>query len=128
MAATRRAFAITPVPSYTIWFNSGTKYKNFEQAEKSFRGFLADWKNLIATAGDDFHVMVVGHTDAVEASVELSRARAELVKERLIDLGIHWTRLRVQAKGDKELLMQTAPGVPEPMNRRVEFYSRYSGG
>jgi len=72
-------------------------------------------------------IIVIGHTDTVdkrEYNDALSLRRAETVKRLLIEAGIAAEQIAVQARGERELLIQTADGVDEPRNRRVEIRVR----
>jgi outer membrane protein OmpA-like peptidoglycan-associated protein len=72
-------------------------------------------------------IIVIGHTDTVakrEYNDALSMRRAETVKRILVEAGIAADQIAVQARGERELLIQTADGVDEPRNRRVEIRVR----
>lgn len=72
-------------------------------------------------------IIVIGHTDTVakrEYNDALSMKRAETVKRILVEAGIAADQIAVQARGERELLIQTADGVDEPRNRRVEIRVR----
>ena len=72
-------------------------------------------------------IIVIGHTDTVakrEYNDALSLKRAETVKRVLVEAGIAADQIAVQARGERELLIQTADGVDEPRNRRVEIRVR----
>lgn len=72
-------------------------------------------------------IIVIGHTDTVakrEYNDALSLKRAETVKRILVQAGIAADQISVQARGERELLIQTADGVDEPRNRRVEIRVR----
>lgn len=72
-------------------------------------------------------VLVIGHTDRVgnlEDNDRLSLERAQVIREKLIALGIDAARLKFQGRGERELLVATDDGVDEPKNRRVEINVR----
>jgi outer membrane protein OmpA-like peptidoglycan-associated protein len=72
-------------------------------------------------------IMVIGHTDTVgtsEYNDELSRARAERMREVLVGIGLPRDRIQVAGRGERELMLPTADNVPEPRNRRVEISVR----
>lgn len=72
-------------------------------------------------------IIVIGHTDTVakrEYNDALSLKRAETVKRILVEASIAADQISVQARGERELLIQTADGVDEPRNRRVEIRVR----
>jgi outer membrane protein OmpA-like peptidoglycan-associated protein len=72
-------------------------------------------------------VVVIGHTDrvgTVQHNDALSLQRAETVRRELVRLGIPIDRIQVAGRGEREPLVPTAEGVPEPRNRRVEITVR----
>ncbi len=71
--------------------------------------------------------MVIGHTDTVGTmsyNDQLSLARAERMREMLIELGIAPERIQARGRGKRELLIATPDDVREPRNRRVEINVR----
>ncbi len=67
-------------------------------------------------------VVVIGHTDTQASTaynMTLSEARAKLIKDNLIAHGITPEMIRVEARGESDLLIPTADNVDEPRNRRV---------
>jgi outer membrane protein OmpA-like peptidoglycan-associated protein len=67
---------------------------------------------------------VIGYTDRSgdEAiNIALSKHRATVVAERLVELGVNKDDLTVCAYGSSRPLVETRPGVREPQNRRVEL-------
>ena len=72
-------------------------------------------------------ILVIGHTDTVGAedfNDQLSRARAERMRELLAGMGLGRERIQVAGRGERELMLPTADNVPEPRNRRVEISVR----
>lgn len=70
---------------------------------------------------------MIGHTDAVgshQYNDALSVQRAERMRDDLVKRGIPVERIRVEARGKRELRVPTADGVAEPRNRRVEISVR----
>ena len=77
-----------------------------------------------AIEGEIIHIRAVGHADASGTqahNMALSKHRAEAVKATLVDFGIPADQIVIDWKGETELLVPTADGVKEPMNRRVEI-------
>jgi len=73
------------------------------------------------------NVVVIGHTDRVgsrKRNDALSLKRAQWVRARLIAAGIPKDRIEAVGRGEREPLIPTADGVPEPENRRVEIRVR----
>ena len=72
-------------------------------------------------------IAVIGHTDTVGGlpyNDRLSLARAERMREMMIELGIPAGRIDAAGRGKRELLVPTEDNVPEPRNRRVEINVR----
>jgi OmpA-OmpF porin, OOP family len=72
-------------------------------------------------------IVVIGHTDTVGTMAyndQLSLARAERMREMLIELGIPPERIQARGRGERELLVPTTDDVREPRNRRVEINVR----
>jgi len=72
-------------------------------------------------------VVVTGHTDTVgdkSYNDTLSLERAKAVSKLFIARGIPADSVSVAGRGQRELLIQTADNVPEPLNRRVEITVR----
>lgn len=72
-------------------------------------------------------ILVIGHTDAVgnaQFNDQLSRQRAQRVRDDLVKRGIAADRIVVSGRGKREPLIPTAEGVSEPKNRRVEINVR----
>ena len=69
-------------------------------------------------------ITATGHTDTSgpEAyNMALSLRRANAVKDALVREGVPATAITVVGKGESQPLVQTADGVREPQNRRVEI-------
>jgi outer membrane protein OmpA-like peptidoglycan-associated protein len=72
-------------------------------------------------------IVVIGHTDTVgnlAFNDRLSLARAERLREMMVELGIPPERIQAAGRGKRELLVQTDDNVSEPRNRRVEISVR----
>jgi outer membrane protein OmpA-like peptidoglycan-associated protein len=72
-------------------------------------------------------IEVIGHTDTTgtsEFNQELGLKRAQAVAETLRSMGMNTANMSVASHGDRDLLVQTPKGVPEPKNRRVEVIVR----
>jgi len=72
-------------------------------------------------------VQVTGHTDRVGTQADndrLSLERAQAIRDMLIQRGIKATFIRAVGRGDREPLVPTPAGQPEPKNRRVEVTVR----
>lgn len=72
-------------------------------------------------------IVVIGHTDTVGGLAfndRLSLARAQRLREMLVELGIPGERVQAAGRGKRELLVPTADNVSEARNRRVEINVR----
>lgn len=72
-------------------------------------------------------IVVIGHTDTVGGLAfndKLSLARAERLREMMVELGIAPGRIQAAGRGKRELLVPTDDNTPEPRNRRVEISVR----
>lgn len=72
-------------------------------------------------------VSVIGHTDTVYTTIyndQLALTRATKVSELLQENGLKANSLTIESHGKRNLLVPTADGVREPMNRRVEVSLR----
>jgi outer membrane protein OmpA-like peptidoglycan-associated protein len=79
--------------------------------------------NAYKTKGNA-RITATGHTDTSgpEAyNMALSLRRANTVKDALVRNGVPATAIAVVGRGEQGLLVQTADGVREPQNRRVEI-------
>jgi hypothetical protein len=87
-------------------------------------------ENTIAQAANAFkttgsaRVTATGHTDKSgpeNYNMALSLRRANTVKDSLVRNGVPASAISVIGKGESQPLVQTADGVREPQNRRVEI-------
>jgi len=72
-------------------------------------------------------IVVIGHTDTVGGlryNDRLSLARAERVRQMLVERGLPAQRIQVRGRGEREPLVATDDDVSEPRNRRVEINVR----
>jgi outer membrane protein OmpA-like peptidoglycan-associated protein len=70
----------------------------------------------------DVHVLVIGHTDNVgpaSYNLELSRQRATMVADYLIQSGVPVDRVRVEGRGEEEPAASNATETGRRLNRRV---------
>ena len=86
--------------------------------------------NTIRQAADQFkatgkaRITATGHTDRSgpeSYNMALSLRRANAVKDALVRDGVPAPAITVIGKGETQPLVQTADGVREPQNRRVEI-------
>src|SRR5882757_7994484 len=108
---------VTP-PSFMVFFDwdrsnlSQQALTTIQQAANAFK------------SKGSARITATGHTDTSgpEAyNMALSLRRANAVKDALVRNGVPTTAIAVIGKGETQLLVQTADGVREPQNRRVEI-------
>lgn len=108
---------IPPAPTYhTVYFETDTTTLTAESQQ-----LISDIYAEIANRPYP-EVVVIGHTDTQASAaynIGLSQARAELVKADLLSRGINPAEISIEARGESDLLVQTADNVDEPLNRRV---------
>jgi len=107
--------------SFLLYFHEG----NDEMTPDSEREFGRVFTEISARAYPE--ISVIGHTDAVgntQSNDQLSRQRAQRVRDDLVQRGISADRIEVYSRGKREPLVPTSAGVSEPRNRRVEINVR----
>jgi|GEM_PF-3305854 len=111
----------TRVPSLVIPF-----VKNEQELELS--GDVQQWCDAVRThlmAHPELSIKVTGHTDAdgdAELNKRLSLRRAEIVKARLVDLGLPVDRITPIGVGADEPIADNLTSAGKAMNRRVEIH------
>ena len=89
------------------------------QAESTIQQAAATFKTIGSA-----RVTATGHTDKSgpdNYNMALSLRRANTVKDSLVRNGVPATAISVVGVGESQPLVQTADGVREPQNRRVEI-------
>ena len=107
--------------NYLLYFRSGRTELTLE----SQAIFERAKKQIMAMPAAD--VVVIGHTDRAGSQRRndaLSLQRARWVRARLIAEGVPKDRIEAIGRGERDPLIQTADGVAEPQNRRVEIRVR----
>jgi outer membrane protein OmpA-like peptidoglycan-associated protein len=107
--------------SYTLYFLEG-KDELTDASRQELERVFSDLKSRPLP-----DIMVIGHTDTVgtlEYNDRLSRARADRLREMLVELGIPGDRIQAAGRGKRELLVPTEENVSEARNRRVEISVR----
>jgi outer membrane protein OmpA-like peptidoglycan-associated protein len=113
--------AVMPPPPkvFTLYFIEGTTQITADSAAT-----LEDLRRAIGPTSD---VQITGHTDTTgDAAIndKLSLDRATQVRATLVADGLPVADARVTGRGERELRVQTGPGVSEAANRRVEVTVR----
>jgi outer membrane protein OmpA-like peptidoglycan-associated protein len=126
-AEVRRDFgaALAALPgkptSFTLYFLEGSDELT-TQSQAELEKVFAELKRRPLP-----DVVVIGHTDTVggsEYNDQLSRARAERMRELLASMGLPQERIQAAGRGEREPMVPTADNVSEPRNRRVEISVR----
>lgn len=107
----------------TITFHNIGFEVNSDQVTASTRPVLARVAKAL-NAQTNFHIEVGGHTDSdgsAEYNEKLSEARAQAVRQYLIDQGVDAERLTAQGYGELDPIASNETASGKAMNRRVEF-------
>ena len=114
--------AMPPPPkSFMVYFLSGSD--DFTEESKAAITSLMDELKQRPSP----EVTVIGHTDRVggdDQNDTLSLQRAGRMKELLVGMGVPADSIDTAGRGSREALVDTADGVDEPRNRRVEVNVR----
>jgi OOP family OmpA-OmpF porin len=101
---------------YTVYFVAG----GTELTASSQVSMNEALEAALARSGGE--IVVTGHTDTigtVARNDELSRSRADQVRQLFLDRGFPPDRIEAVGRGERELAVQTPDQVDEPLNRRV---------
>jgi OOP family OmpA-OmpF porin len=118
VAAPPPAPAAPQAPSFMVFFD-WDRSDISPQALNTLRQVASTYK----TKGSA-RVTATGHTDKSgpdDYNMALSLRRANAVKDALVREGVPATAISVIGRGETQPLVQTADGVREPQNRRVEI-------
>jgi hypothetical protein len=110
--------SVAQSPSYMLFFD-WDRATLTPQAMTTIREAAAAYK-----ATGSARITDVGNTDTSGSSdynMALSVRRADAVKNALIQNGVPASAIDSSGRGETSLLVQTADGVREPQNRRVEL-------
>ena len=107
--------------SFLLYFTTGTDELT-EESKLELDRMLEELRRRPAP-----DILVIGHTDRVGSELDndrLSLQRAERVRSSLVAQGIAPGRIEARGRGERDPIVQTADGVDEPKNRRVEINVR----
>ncbi len=110
--------AAPQAPSFMVFFDWDRSNLS-DQAMNTIRQAAGSYK----TKGSA-RITATGHTDKSgpdDYNMALSLRRANTVKDALVREGVPATAISVMGRGESQPLVQTADGVREPQNRRVEI-------
>ena len=101
--------------------------RNSSEIFKSGYAKIAEFAEFLKQ-NPGYKVEIIGHTDSVgkaERNMILSSARAEAVKDALVEQGIKESRLSFKGRGELEPLMSNRTAEGRKMNRRIEVKLKY---
>ena len=81
----------------------------------------------LAQKREFYEISIIGHSDTVgsdEYNMRLSSARATVVRDALLSLGIRSSQVELRYHGKRDPVVPTGDNVREPRNRRVEVVVR----
>jgi outer membrane protein OmpA-like peptidoglycan-associated protein len=81
----------------------------------------------LAKKREFYEISIIGHSDTVgsdEYNMRLSSARATVVRDALLSLGIRSSQVELRYHGKRDPVVPTGDNVREPRNRRVEVVVR----
>jgi len=110
-----------PVVSFTLYFELGGTELTPESLE------VLDEVAAELQRRPNPELTVIGHTDRTgdpDQNLALGLTRASTVRDLLLAAGAAPELVEVQSFGETDPLIPTGPGVPEPLNRRVEITIR----
>ena len=117
-AAAPPAPAPAAAPSFMVFFDWDRSDLS-AQAMQTLQQAAAAYKQRGSA-----RVVATGHADRSgpdDYNMALSLRRANAVKNALVSNGVPATTISVVGRGESQPLVQTADGVREPQNRRVEI-------
>lgn len=121
----RAAYMMPPPRAVAPQLRQFTVYFDFDKYDLTAEGRrVVDAAVAAAQAGGPAHVDVVGNTDLAGTNgynMVLSQHRAETVRAYMIAHGVDAREISIRALGKTDPAVQTADGVREPRNRRVEI-------
>lgn len=116
--ANAKLFELLPASAqvFTLYFDMGGTVLTGESQQ------LLPQLLQAAAARPGADILVIGHTDSRglgPQNDQLSRRRAEEVRQMLVQQGFPADRVEAAGRGERELAIPTADDVDEPRNRRV---------
>ena len=114
-----------PPPAPPVASNSFMVFFDWDRSNLSSQALatIQQAANAFKSKGNA-RITATGHTDKSgpeNYNMALSLRRANAVKDALVRDGVPATAISVIGKGESQPLVQTADGVREPQNRRVEI-------
>jgi outer membrane protein OmpA-like peptidoglycan-associated protein len=100
---------------------------NSAAIQPQLRPVLEAFANGLSKDSAGMHVRIVGHTDSTGSDAinnPLSKARADSVKDFLVDRGIPASRVETAGRGEREPVASNDTAEGRARNRRVEIFLR----
>ena len=119
---------VTDLPAAEPMKPEDAMYLVFFDFDKSVVG--AGGQNVLDAVAEEIAsrnlnvVRIVGHTDSSGSqsyNQKLAMKRSNAVRDELINRGVDAALIKVDGRGENELLVQTADDVREPANRRTQI-------
>ena len=104
--------------TYALYFLEGSNELTEESKQIANQVLAEIAKTVLA------EVVIIGHTDTTGTSDrndDLSLDRANVVRDKLVGLGVDKAHIQVAGRGERELMLKTPDETAEPRNRRVEI-------
>lgn len=107
-----------------VWVNASTSTFQFESGSSALQQSYMDniQKLYRYLKNNDKNIEIIGHTDSIgsgENNLRLSVQRADMVKAKLVELGIDRDRISVSGKGESEPVSSNETEAGRLNNRRV---------
>ena len=101
-------------PQYTLYFAVGSSVLTSDDVA------VVQHAMNDARASGAGHIVIAGHADTSEGHAQaLSDARADAVRNLMMQMGARYEAIQVSGTGDKDLAVRAGKGVKEPHNRRA---------
>jgi OOP family OmpA-OmpF porin len=103
---------------------AGIEFDNNQAVIRPSSSIVIDKAVAVLTEYPSVRVEITGHTDdrgTRDRNLELSRQRAEAVKQRLIEKGIDPSRIEAKGEGPDAPLTSNDTAAGRQKNRRIEF-------
>lgn len=116
---TENGEALVDTVSYIVFFEGGSSVMTFS-GKRVVDEVVESLENET-----DYEIILNGHSDTAGSeryNLKLSERRADAVRQRLTQGGVHEDAIKIFAYGESDPPVKTADGVSEPANRRVEIF------
>ena len=120
-----------PAPSGRVVLNDGILFAVGSADLGTTDQGVVDVLVAVALSEANSTMTIVGHTDSTGSAVanlELSLARANALRDVLVDAGVPLENLRVEGAGDTDPIGDNATAEGRAVNRRIEFELTPSAG